>query len=177
MTEIILKNIYKSYDQTEVIHGVDLKLESGKFLVLVGPSGCGKSTLLRIIAGLEKVTSGNILIDGEHVNNVPAAERGLAMVFQSYALYPHMSVYKNMAFGLENLKISKVKILDKKHISNLFTSKNGFSIQGISFNSINESIGKYLLNYKKEISVIGYLNNNFWNNKKILQLVVRDIII
>ena len=86
MTEIILKNIYKSYDQTEVIHGVDLKLESGKFLVLVGPSGCGKSTLLRIIAGLEKVTSGNILIDGEHVNNVSAAERGLAMVFQSYAL-------------------------------------------------------------------------------------------
>ena len=78
MTEIILKNIYKSYDQTEVIHGVDLKLESGKFLVLVGPSGCGKSTLLRIIAGLEKVTSGNILIDGEHVNNVSAAERGLA---------------------------------------------------------------------------------------------------
>ena len=113
MTEIILKNIYKSYDQTEVIHGVDLKLESGKFLVLVGPSGCGKSTLLRIIAGLEKVTSGNILIDGEHVNNVPAAERGLAMVFQSYALYPHMSVYKNMAFGLENLKISK-KIIDEK---------------------------------------------------------------
>ena len=113
MTEIILKNIYKSYDQTEVIHGVDLKLESGKFLVLVGPSGCGKSTLLRIIAGLEKVTSGNILIDGEHVNNVPAAERGLAMVFQSYALYPHMSVYKNMAFGLENIKISK-KIIDEK---------------------------------------------------------------
>jgi len=113
MTEIILKNIYKSYDQTEVIHGVDLKLESGKFLVLVGPSGCGKSTLLRIIAGLEKVTSGNILIDGEHVNNVSAAERGLAMVFQSYALYPHMSVYKNMAFGLENLKISK-KIIDEK---------------------------------------------------------------
>jgi len=113
MTEIILKNIYKSYDQTEVIHGVDLKLESGKFLVLVGPSGCGKSTLLRIIAGLEKVTSGNILIDGEHVNNVSAAERGLAMVFQSYALYPHMSVYKNMAFGLENIKISK-KIIDEK---------------------------------------------------------------
>ena len=113
MTEIILKNIYKSYDQTEVIHGVDLKLESGKFLVLVGPSGCGKSTLLRIIAGLEKVTSGNILIDGEHANNVSAAERGLAMVFQSYALYPHMSVYKNMAFGLENIKISK-KIIDEK---------------------------------------------------------------
>ena len=92
-------------------------------------------------------------------------------------LYPFGSGNPEPVFLFENLKISKVKILDKKHISNLFTSKNGFSIQGISFNSINESIGKYLLNYKKEISVIGYLNNNFWNNKKILQLVVRDIII
>ena len=101
MTEIILKDIFKSYDQTEVIHGVDLKVESGKFLVLVGPSGCGKSTLLRIIAGLERITSGEILIDGNEVSNIPASERGLAMVFQSYALYPHMSVFKNMAFALE----------------------------------------------------------------------------
>jgi len=101
MTEIVLKNIFKSYDQTEVIHGVDLKVESGKFLVLVGPSGCGKSTLLRIIAGLERITSGEILIEGNEVSNIPASERGLAMVFQSYALYPHMSVFKNMAFSLE----------------------------------------------------------------------------
>ena len=92
-------------------------------------------------------------------------------------MYPFGSGNPEPVFLFENLKISKVKILDKKHISNLFTSKNGFSIQSISFNSINESIGKYLLNYKKEINVIGYLNNNFWNNKKILQLVVRDIII
>ena len=98
MTEIILKDIFKSYDQTEVIHGVDLKVESGKFLVLVGPSGCGKSTLLRIIAGLERITSGEILIDGNEVSNIPASERGLAMVFQSYALYPHMSVFKK--YGL-----------------------------------------------------------------------------
>ena len=110
MTEIILKDIFKSYDQTEVIHGVDLKVESGKFLVLVGPSGCGKSTLLRIIAGLERITSGEILIDGNEVSNIPASERGLAMVFQSYALYPHMSVFKNMAFALENLKIDKKTI-------------------------------------------------------------------
>ena len=113
MTEIVLKNIFKSYDQTEVIHGVDLKVESGKFLVLVGPSGCGKSTLLRIIAGLERITSGEILIEGNEVSNIPASERGLAMVFQSYALYPHMSVYKNMAFSLENLKIDKKTIEDK----------------------------------------------------------------
>ena len=113
MTEIVLKNIFKSYDQTEVIHGVDLKVESGKFLVLVGPSGCGKSTLLRIIAGLERITSGEILIEGKEVSNIPASERGLAMVFQSYALYPHMSVYKNMAFSLENLKIDKKTIEEK----------------------------------------------------------------
>lgn len=113
MTEIILKDIFKSYDQTEVIHGVDLKVESGKFLVLVGPSGCGKSTLLRIIAGLERITSGEILIDGNEVSNIPASERGLAMVFQSYALYPHMSVFKNMAFALENLKIDKKTIEEK----------------------------------------------------------------
>ena len=118
MTEIILKDIFKSYDQTEVIHGVDLKVESGKFLVLVGPSGCGKSTLLRIIAGLERITSGEILIDGNEVSNIPASERGLAMVFQSYALYPHMSVFKNMAFALENLKIDK-KQLKKKLIAQL----------------------------------------------------------
>ena len=113
MTEIILKDIFKSYDQTEVIHGVDLQVESGKFLVLVGPSGCGKSTLLRIIAGLERITSGEILIDGNEVSNIPASERGLAMVFQSYALYPHMSVFKNMAFALENLKIDKKTIEEK----------------------------------------------------------------
>ncbi len=113
MTEIILKDIFKSYDQTEVIHGVNLNVESGKFLVLVGPSGCGKSTLLRIIAGLERITSGEILIDGKEVSNIPASERGLAMVFQSYALYPHMSVFKNMAFALENLKMDK-KIIEQK---------------------------------------------------------------
>ena len=92
-------------------------------------------------------------------------------------LFGWQSVLLVLIFLFENLKISKVKILDKKHISSLFTSRNGFSIQSISFNSINESIGKYLLNYKNEINVIGYLNKNFWNNKKTLQLVVKDIII
>ncbi len=110
MTEIKLKQILKSYGDVEVIHGIDLTVSSGEFCVFVGPSGCGKSTLLRIIAGLEDVTSGTIEIDGEVVNNVSASARGLAMVFQSYALYPHMSVYKNMAFGLENTKIPKAEI-------------------------------------------------------------------
>ncbi|MAZ17427.1 ABC transporter ATP-binding protein [Oricola sp.] len=110
MTEIRLKNVLKAYGKVEVIHGIDLHVESGEFVVFVGPSGCGKSTLLRIIAGLEKVTGGEVLIDGNVVNTIPASERGLAMVFQSYALYPHMSVYKNMAFGLENSRMPRSEI-------------------------------------------------------------------
>jgi multiple sugar transport system ATP-binding protein len=110
MTEIHLKNVRKAYGDLEVIHGIDLQVHSGEFCVFVGPSGCGKSTLLRIIAGLEDITAGAIEIDGAIVNGVSAAERGLAMVFQSYALYPHMSVYKNMAFGLENTKMPRAEI-------------------------------------------------------------------
>jgi multiple sugar transport system ATP-binding protein len=110
MTEIHLKSVRKAYGEVEVIHGIDLQVLSGEFCVFVGPSGCGKSTLLRIIAGLEDITSGAIEIDGTVVNTVGAADRGLAMVFQSYALYPHMSVYKNMAFGLENSKMPRPEI-------------------------------------------------------------------
>ena len=110
MTEIVLKKVYKAFDSVEVLHGIDLQVQSGQFVVFVGPSGCGKSTLLRIIAGLEEVTSGAVEIEGEVVNNVAASERGLAMVFQSYALYPHMTVYQNMAFGLENSRMSRGEI-------------------------------------------------------------------
>ena len=110
MTEIQLNGVLKAYGDVEVIHGIDLHVHSGQFVVFVGPSGCGKSTLLRIIAGLEQVTGGEVVIDGDVVNAVPASERGLAMVFQSYALYPHMSVYKNMAFGLENSKMPRAEI-------------------------------------------------------------------
>ena len=110
MTEIALKNVYKAFDSVEVLHGIDLQVQSGQFVVFVGPSGCGKSTLLRIIAGLEEVTSGDVEIDDNVVNNVAASERGLAMVFQSYALYPHMTVYQNMAFGLENSRMPRDEI-------------------------------------------------------------------
>ena len=96
-----LRAVTKAFGGAEVIRGVDLRVEQGEFCVLVGPSGCGKSTLLRMISGLEGITSGEILIGGEVVNDIPAAERGLAMVFQSYALYPHMSVRENMDFGLK----------------------------------------------------------------------------
>ena len=110
MAELKLIDIKKSYGAATIIHGVDLAIADGEFVVFVGPSGCGKSTLLRIIAGLEQVSGGEIRIDGQSVTNVPASDRGLAMVFQSYALYPHMSVYKNMAFALENMSLSRAEI-------------------------------------------------------------------
>ncbi len=104
MATLELENIVKRFDAVQVVHGVDLRVEDGEFCVFVGPSGCGKSTLLRMIAGLEAITSGEIRIDGMRVNEVSAAGRGLAMVFQSYALYPHMTVRQNLSFGLENIK-------------------------------------------------------------------------
>jgi multiple sugar transport system ATP-binding protein len=109
-TNIELRKIVKAYGDVEVIHGIDLNIEPGDFTVFVGPSGCGKSTLLRMIAGLEPISGGDLLIDGQRMNEVPAARRGIAMVFQSYALYPHMNVYQNLAFGLETAKAPKEEI-------------------------------------------------------------------
>lgn len=100
MANVKLTGINKSYGNVEVLHDIDLDIQAGEFIVFVGPSGCGKSTLLRTIAGLEKITSGTLEIDNMVVNDVPPSQRGIAMVFQSYALYPHMTVYDNMAFGL-----------------------------------------------------------------------------
>ncbi|MBE0580629.1 ABC transporter ATP-binding protein [Devosia sp.] len=100
MASIELRNIRKAFGAVEVIKGVDLEVRKGEFMVFVGPSGCGKSTLLRLISGLEDITSGEMLFDGKVVNALAPSKRGIAMVFQSYALYPHMTVYENMAFGL-----------------------------------------------------------------------------
>ncbi len=100
MADLSLRNIRKVYGDLEVLHGIDLEIKSGELIVFVGPSGCGKSTLLRSIAGLETITSGELVIDGERMNAVAPSKRGISMVFQSYALYPHMTVYENMAFGL-----------------------------------------------------------------------------
>ncbi|MEX0854019.1 MAG: sn-glycerol-3-phosphate ABC transporter ATP-binding protein UgpC [Bauldia sp.] len=110
MARLELRNVVKRFGSVEIIHGIDLEINSGEFVVFVGPSGCGKSTLLRMIAGLEAVTVGAVAIDGDVVNDVPAATRGLAMVFQSYALYPHMSVRKNLSFGLETMRAPKAEI-------------------------------------------------------------------
>ncbi len=104
MAEIVLRDIRKSFGKTQTIHGVDIEIADREFVVFVGPSGCGKSTLLRLIAGLEDITGGDLTIDGVRVNALPPAKRGVAMVFQSYALYPHMSARENMAFGLRLAK-------------------------------------------------------------------------
>ena len=113
MGQIKLEKVTKAFGNTQVIPPLDLEIEDGEFVVFVGPSGCGKSTLLRLIAGLEDVTSGDIVIDGTNATSLPPARRGLAMVFQSYALYPHMSVKKNIAFPLKMAKMSDDKIEEK----------------------------------------------------------------
>ena len=113
MAAIELRGVRKAYGQAEVIKGIDLSIAHGEFCVFVGPSGCGKSTLLRMISGLEGITEGDIAIGGEVVNDIPAADRGLAMVFQSYALYPHMTVRQNLSFGLENIQTPRAEIAIK----------------------------------------------------------------
>jgi multiple sugar transport system ATP-binding protein len=116
MASVSFSNIVKRFDKTEVLHGVDLKVEDHEFLVLVGPSGCGKSTLLRLVAGLEELTDGNIQIGETLVNHLPPKDREIAMVFQDYALYPHMTVRENMSFGLRIRKMDKVEI--EKRVQN-----------------------------------------------------------
>src|SRR5213075_1718208 len=110
MAEIKLTGVKKTYNKLEVIHGVDITIADGEFIVIVGPSGCGKSTLLRMIAGLEQITSGEIAIGGKRVNDVEPKDRNIAMVFQNYALYPHMTVYENMSYGLRLRKYPKAEI-------------------------------------------------------------------
>ena len=123
MATIELRKIRKSFEATEIIKGVDITLRDRELTVFVGPSGCGKSTLLRLIAGLEEITSGDLLIDGERVNDIPPARRGLALVFQSYALYPHMTVAENMSFSLKLSGVSKAerqqKVMEAARILNL----------------------------------------------------------
>ena len=130
MATVTLRGVRKSFGGMEIIHGVDLDIDDNELTVFVGPSGCGKSTLLRLIAGLEDITSGEMTIDGVRVNDLPPKERGISMVFQSYALYPHMSVYDNMAFGLKLANGSKDAIDAKVReaarilqIENLLTRK------------------------------------------------------
>ena len=132
MASLTMRNVRKSFGRVEIIKGVDLDIADGEFVVFVGPSGCGKSTLLRMVAGLEEITSGDILIDDKLCNDIAPKDRGIAMVFQSYALYPHKSVYANMAFALEIAGFSKAEIAEKVakaakilHIEHLLDRKPG----------------------------------------------------
>ena len=116
MAEIVLEGVSKVFaDGTEAVHSVDLFIPDGKLMVLVGPSGCGKTTVLRMIAGLEYLTGGRIVIGGRVVNEVPPGDRDVAMVFQNYALYPHMTVYQNMALSLKIHKLKKDEIRRRVH--------------------------------------------------------------
>jgi sn-glycerol 3-phosphate transport system ATP-binding protein len=110
MAAVSIRNVTKSFGEVKVIHGISMEITDGEFVVMVGPSGCGKSTLLRMVAGLESITSGQIAIEGKVVNNLEPKDRDIAMVFQNYALYPHMSVHDNMAYGLKIRGLSKAEI-------------------------------------------------------------------
>src|SRR6185369_4295721 len=110
MAEVSLRNVVKRFDDVEAVRSINLDIPNNEFVVLVGPSGCGESTTLRMIAGLEEVTSGDIYIGGELVNDLPPKDRDIAMVFQNYALYPHMTAFENMSFGLRLRKFSKQEI-------------------------------------------------------------------
>ena len=114
MAQLSLQHIQKIYDnQVHVVKDFNLEIADKEFIVFVGPSGCGKSTTLRMIAGLEEISGGDLLIDGKRMNDVPAKARNIAMVFQNYALYPHMTVYDNMAFGLKMQKIAR-EVIDER---------------------------------------------------------------
>jgi multiple sugar transport system ATP-binding protein len=113
MGALTLAGIQKSFGGVEVLKGIDLDVADGEFVIIVGPSGCGKSTLLRVIAGLEDANTGSIRIDGQNVSHIPPAERGIAMVFQSYALYPHLNVRDNMGLGLKHAKYPKAEIASR----------------------------------------------------------------
>src|SRR5437868_10832982 len=113
MSQVALRNIVKTFDRTPAVQGIDLDISDREFIVLVGPSGCGKSTTLRMIAGLEEATSGEIYIGDQLVNDVPPKDRDIAMVFQNYALYPHMTVFENMSFGLRLKKFPKAEIKER----------------------------------------------------------------
>src|ERR1700680_4381576 len=114
MARVLIRSLNKKFDEVHVVKNVNLEIRDKKFMVLVGPPGCGKTTTLRMVAGLESITSGQILIGDVVVNELPPMDRDIAMVFQNYALYPHMSVYDNMAFGLKMRKVDRAEIASAK---------------------------------------------------------------
>ncbi|MBT7331051.1 MAG: ABC transporter ATP-binding protein, partial [Oceanospirillaceae bacterium] len=125
MATVALQNISKSFDDTQVLNNINLSIEDREFIVFVGPSGCGKTTLLRIIAGLEEASEGQIIIDGEDVSSAHPVDRGISMVFQSYALYPHLSVFENIAFPLRVAKVPEAELNQRvEHAANILQLTN-----------------------------------------------------
>jgi len=190
---IELKNISKYYivnKKTVILKKINYKFKKGLIYSLVGPSGSGKSTLLNLLSLIDKPSSGEIIINNNSTkyndisqNDQLRADK-IGIIYQQNNLLPDFNALENVylaRLAIDNNKnraiLEATKIIKKKHITNFFKSKNGFLIQSISFNSTNTKIGEYLLNYKKEISVIGQIKENFWNNKSSLQLTVRDLII
>lgn len=136
MSYLMIKNVNKMFNKIKVLNGIDIEINKGEFISFLGPSGCGKTTLLRIIAGLEKLDTGNIIIDGVDVTNFPPSKRKIGIVFQSYALFPNLNVYENIAYGLRNKKIRKNEIDSK--VNNIlelvglkeFVNKYPFELSG-----------------------------------------------
>ena len=123
MAEVTLRGVEKTYPNGfKAVHGVDLNIREGEFMVFVGPSGCAKSTTLRMIAGLEDISEGDVYIGDKRVNDLPPKDRGISMVFQNYALYPHMSVYENMAFGLKQQKLPRLTFHALKNLASQIKS-------------------------------------------------------
>ena len=145
MAEVRLESLSKKFDQVKAVDHIDLDIKDGEFLTLVGPSGCGKSTALRLVAGLEKVTSGNVYIDGKLVNHIPPQERNISMVFQSYALFPHMSVEANLAFGL---KIKKRTLKEK-------TEKVGWVLELLGLKGMERRLPKELSGGQRQRVALG----------------------
>ena len=127
MGSLKLENIRKSFGDVEVLKGIDLDVEDGEFVIFVGPSGCGKSTLLRVIAGLEDATSGTVRIDGDPVGHLPPSKRGIAMVFQTYALYPHLSVKNNMSLGIKQAGLQAAEVAKRVDRASSMLSAGGIS--------------------------------------------------
>src|ERR1700748_2378924 len=130
MATLELHGLRKSFGPIDVLHGIDLALADGEMLVIVGASGCGKSTLLRLVAGLERPTSGRVLVDGSDVTNLDPSERDIAMVFQNYALYPHMSVFDNMAYGLRIRGLARTDIRQRVDEAAALVGRGGLAGRG-----------------------------------------------
>ena len=161
MSNIIVKNLKKSFGDNIVINNFNLNIKDGEFIVLVGPSGCGKSTLLRMISGLESIDQGEIFLDQKLINNLLPSKRDIAMVFQSYALYPHMNVFENMSFGLKMEKIPKSEINQKLIMLQLHFKSKTYLKENLNSFRVDRDKGLLLVEQSQEIQKFSYLMSRY----------------